>query len=53
VPVGIFHRVEGMTYEDRLQAQIDGAIAKRGKGEIAKLFHEGDTWIASGGAAGK
>ena len=44
-PVGIFRTVERDTYEDMMQAQIDAAITKQGRGSLEKLIHSGDTWV--------
>ena len=44
VPVGVFRAVEKATYEDMLQAQVDTAIAQRGRGSLKALLHSGDTW---------
>jgi len=43
--LGIFRQVEKPTYEDMLVAQIDGAIARNGPGDLAKLLNAGTTWI--------
>jgi 2-oxoglutarate ferredoxin oxidoreductase subunit beta len=44
VPIGVFRSVERPTYEDMLQAQVDSAIAQRGRGNLKALLHSGDTW---------
>jgi 2-oxoglutarate ferredoxin oxidoreductase subunit beta len=44
LPVGVFRAVEKPTYEDMLQNQVDTAIAERGRGDLKKLLHSGDTW---------
>ena len=44
VPVGVFRAVEKPTYEEMLQAQVDSAIAERGRGDLKALLHSGDTW---------
>jgi 2-oxoglutarate ferredoxin oxidoreductase subunit beta len=44
IPVGVFRAVEKPTYEEMLQAQVDSAIADRGRGELKDLLHSGDTW---------
>ncbi len=44
LPVGVFRSVEKTTYEDMLQAQVDQAIAQRGRGDLRALLHSGDTW---------
>ena len=45
LPFGIFRRVERPTYEQQLIAQGEQAVEERGKGDLAKLYHSGDTWI--------
>jgi 2-oxoglutarate ferredoxin oxidoreductase subunit beta len=45
--LGIFRQVEKPTYDDLLTAQVDAAVAKRGRGELARLFAAGTTWLAS------
>ena len=44
-PVGIFRAIERATYEDLMGDQIEGAIAKSGPGDLAKLINSGDTWV--------
>ena len=45
VPIGVFHAADtDERYEDRVSGQIRDAIAKRGKGDLAKLLSQGDTW---------
>jgi len=44
MPVGVFRAVEKPTYEEMLQAQVDSAIAERGRGDLKALLHSGDTW---------
>jgi 2-oxoglutarate ferredoxin oxidoreductase subunit beta len=44
LPVGVFRAVEKPTYEAMLQAQVDTAIADRGRGDLHALLHSGDTW---------
>jgi 2-oxoglutarate ferredoxin oxidoreductase subunit beta len=44
-PIGVLRAVEGgVRYEDRIAEQIREVIAKRGKGDLAKLLQQGDTW---------
>ncbi|MCC6124916.1 MAG: 2-oxoacid:ferredoxin oxidoreductase subunit beta [Pirellulales bacterium] len=43
--LGIFRQVEKPTYDDLLMDQIDDAIAKNGRGELAKLLNAGTTWL--------
>jgi len=42
--IGIFRQVERPTYDTLLMSQIDGAVAKSGRGELAKLLNAGTTW---------
>jgi 2-oxoglutarate ferredoxin oxidoreductase subunit beta len=44
VPLGVLRAVERPTYETLMERQIDEAIARQGKGDLATLFAEGDTW---------
>ncbi len=43
-PFGVFFRDQRATYEDLLHTQIDGIVARQGKGELSKLLGAGDTW---------
>ncbi|MBI1738698.1 MAG: 2-oxoacid:ferredoxin oxidoreductase subunit beta [Acidobacteria bacterium] len=43
-PIGVLRAVEGVRYEDRIAEQIREVTAKRGKGDLAKLLQQGDTW---------
>jgi len=44
-PIGVLRAVEGgVRYEDRIAEQIREVTAKRGKGDLAKLLKQGDTW---------
>ena len=43
-PLGVFRAVEKPVYEEMLMGQLAAARAKRGPGQLSKLFHEGDTW---------
>ena len=44
IPIGVFRAVEKSTYEQLLDHQVTSALAERGKGDLAKLLHSGDTW---------
>jgi len=44
IPVGVFRSVQRPTYEDLLEGQVEGAIAKSGPGDLMKLINSGDTW---------
>lgn len=43
-PIGVFRDVEHEIFEDQVRGQIESAVALRGKGDLNKLFHSGDTW---------
>jgi 2-oxoglutarate ferredoxin oxidoreductase subunit beta len=43
-PVGVFRNVPRDAYDDLLRDQVEGEIAKRGRGELASLLTSGDTW---------
>jgi 2-oxoglutarate ferredoxin oxidoreductase subunit beta len=43
--LGIFRQVEKPTYDDLLMAQVDAAMAKRGRGDLGRLFAAGTTWL--------
>jgi 2-oxoglutarate ferredoxin oxidoreductase subunit beta len=44
LPIGVFRAVEKPTYDALLEAQVQSAIAKRGKGDLGALLNSGDTW---------
>lgn len=44
VPVGVIRAVNRPTYDQMLEDQIQGAIAKQGEGDLAALLREGDVW---------
>lgn len=43
-PIGVFRDVEHEIFEDQVRGQIEAAVDLRGKGDLNKLFHSGDTW---------
>jgi 2-oxoglutarate ferredoxin oxidoreductase subunit beta len=43
-PIGIFRDAQRSVYGDLMEAQVQAATAKLGKGDLAKLLHSGDTW---------
>ena len=47
VPLGVFKAVQAPTYGERLDAQVDEAIAARGRGDLFDYLREGDTWTVS------
>ncbi len=44
VPVGVIRAVKRPTYDEMLEDQIQGAIAKQGEGDLDALFRAGDIW---------
>lgn len=44
VPVGVFRAMEQGEYSEMLKAQIDEVVAKRGRGDLDRLFDTGETW---------
>jgi 2-oxoglutarate ferredoxin oxidoreductase subunit beta len=43
-PIGVFRDVVTETFEEAVLGQITQAVQQRGKGDLNKLFHSGDTW---------
>lgn len=46
-PIGVFRDVDHPCYDHELDAQVKNAAEKKGEGDLAKLFHSGDTWTVS------
>jgi 2-oxoglutarate ferredoxin oxidoreductase subunit beta len=46
-PIGVFRNVERPIYEDLVEAHLKKAEAKEGRGDLASLFHSGDTWTVN------
>ena len=44
VPVGVVRNVSRPTHDQLLNDQIAKAIATRGKGDLERLLHSGETW---------
>lgn len=44
-PIGVFRAVDRPRYDERLNAQIQQAIATEGPGDLDKLFSSGETWV--------
>ncbi|MBN8222329.1 MAG: 2-oxoacid:ferredoxin oxidoreductase subunit beta [Spirochaetes bacterium] len=44
VPFGVLYRQERTVYEADVEAQVQAAIQKKGKGDITKLLHAAETW---------
>lgn len=45
VPFGVLYREERGVYEEDLEAQVQNAISKKGKGTLQQLLHAGETWV--------
>ncbi len=43
--MGILRAVERPTFNDLIHAGVDDAIAKQGRGDLAKLLRNDDTWV--------
>jgi 2-oxoglutarate ferredoxin oxidoreductase subunit beta len=43
-PIGVFRDVASTTLEEAVRGQIDEAVEQRGRGDLQKLLHSGDTW---------
>ena len=43
-PLGVLRAVDAPRYEDGMNDQIDAIVARKGKGDLAKLLRAGDTW---------
>lgn len=46
-PIGVFRAVEAPRYDDEINKQIAAAKAKRGEGDLSKLFNSGETWTVA------
>ncbi|MDO8616846.1 MAG: 2-oxoacid:ferredoxin oxidoreductase subunit beta [Dehalococcoidia bacterium] len=44
VPMGVLRAVQRPTYDDLMEEQIQQAVSRQGKGDLAALLAEGDTW---------
>jgi 2-oxoglutarate ferredoxin oxidoreductase subunit beta len=45
VPVGVLRNVDRPTHDQLMTEQIEHEIARRGRGDLAKLLDSGETWI--------
>jgi 2-oxoglutarate ferredoxin oxidoreductase subunit beta len=43
-PIGVFRAVDRPKYDEELNRQVSDAIAKKGRGDLGKLFNSGETW---------
>jgi 2-oxoglutarate ferredoxin oxidoreductase subunit beta len=46
-PIGVFRAVDRPRYDAQLNAQMQAAREKRGEGDLAALFHSGETWTVT------
>jgi 2-oxoglutarate ferredoxin oxidoreductase subunit beta len=44
IPIGVFRNVERPTYDGMNTSQMTSAQEKRGRGDVMKLLHSGETW---------
>ncbi len=51
VPVGVIRSVQRPTHSELLNQQVEDAITKRGRGNLADLLDSGETWIVTGEAS--
>ncbi|KAB8167122.1 2-oxoacid:ferredoxin oxidoreductase subunit beta [Streptomyces sp. 3MP-14] len=47
-PIGVFRSVPRPAYEDQMAEQLEQAVERRGKGDLATLLAGGDTWTVAG-----
>jgi 2-oxoglutarate/2-oxoacid ferredoxin oxidoreductase subunit beta len=47
-PIGLFRQVQRPVYGTELSRQVDDAITRRGKGDLAGLLAGSDTWTVTG-----
>ncbi|MEO8469540.1 MAG: 2-oxoacid:ferredoxin oxidoreductase subunit beta [Chloroflexota bacterium] len=50
VPVGVIRSVQRPTHSELLNQQVEDAVTKRGRGNLAELLDSGETWIVTGEA---
>jgi 2-oxoglutarate ferredoxin oxidoreductase subunit beta len=46
-PIGVFRDVASATFEEAVRGQLDEAVKQRGRGDLQKLLHSGDTWTVN------
>jgi 2-oxoglutarate ferredoxin oxidoreductase subunit beta len=47
-PVGVIRAVAAPAYEDLVNSQVRDVIAKKGKGDLARLLRGSETWDVRG-----
>jgi 2-oxoglutarate ferredoxin oxidoreductase subunit beta len=45
VPIGVFRNIRKPTYDELMTGQVQKSVEMFGKGDLAKLFNSGDTWV--------
>jgi 2-oxoglutarate ferredoxin oxidoreductase subunit beta len=43
-PIGVFRCVDAPRYDDMVNQQIEESVKEKGQGDLAALFHSGETW---------
>ncbi|MGW7261557.1 2-oxoacid:ferredoxin oxidoreductase subunit beta, partial [Streptomyces sp. NPDC054834] len=43
-PIGVFRDIERTVYDTQMAGQLDTAVERQGKGDLAALLAGGDTW---------
>ena len=47
VPFGVLYREERSVYEEDVEVQVQAVTAKKGRGDLRKLLHSGETWVVA------
>jgi len=45
VPLGVFRNIRKPTYDEMMTGQVLRSVETFGKGDLEKLFNDGDTWV--------
>ena len=45
VPLGVFRNIRKPTYDEMMTGQVARSVEVFGKGDLEKLFNDGDTWV--------
>ncbi|MFT7670162.1 MAG: 2-oxoglutarate ferredoxin oxidoreductase subunit beta [Planctomycetota bacterium] len=46
-PIGIYRAVDGLVFDEAINAQLDMAVEKKGRGTLQDLIYAGETWEVS------
>ncbi|MEU0275254.1 2-oxoacid:ferredoxin oxidoreductase subunit beta, partial [Streptomyces sp. NPDC006307] len=46
-PIGVYRSVDRPVYDTQMTDQLDTAIERKGKGDLAALLAGGDTWTVA------